>query len=392
MGQTQLSLIQNTLFDYAALDRETEVAARSDAALIKGLMKRTAEDVIEIGNALIRQKQALPGKFTAWIEIEFGWQERMAQRFVLVARTYGSDPSRVTGLSQLALMELAAPSTPPEVQAEVERRIAAGELVSGADVRTLKEQYNEVVAKALDLANTTDQVREENRDLLANAHRRANEEAQLKYGALVDDLKKRAGIAGETAAASMQSAHEDAAAHPEVSAVVVPFTPKDDGEAYVEPDPFGDDSSLKNVDLNDMSVGAHVIYGSLSSIDLAKTTPYTAKGKRDWAGPKLSQWAAVNYGATGGNDIEALWNFVGDLIIIGYDKKGHNKYIVAGSSLPFEMEWFLNLKRGNAAKAASRAAIAMKILEPGIKAMGGRTLEAAYAEDCSTYRFQTTGT
>jgi len=32
-----------------------------------------------------------------------------------------------------ALTELAAPSTPPEVQAEVERCIAAGEIVSAAD-------------------------------------------------------------------------------------------------------------------------------------------------------------------------------------------------------------------------------------------------------------------
>jgi len=46
--------------------------ARADAALIKGLVRRTAEDVIEIGNALIRQKKALPGAFHAWIEAEFG--------------------------------------------------------------------------------------------------------------------------------------------------------------------------------------------------------------------------------------------------------------------------------------------------------------------------------
>jgi hypothetical protein len=76
---TQLSLIPNTLFDYAALDRETEVAARSDAALIKGLMKRTAEDVIEIGKALIRQKGKLPhGMFLPWIETEFDMTDRTA--------------------------------------------------------------------------------------------------------------------------------------------------------------------------------------------------------------------------------------------------------------------------------------------------------------------------
>src|SRR3984957_12874894 len=36
-------------------------------------------------------------------------------------------------LSVTALYELAAPSTPPEAQTEVERRVAAGELVSGTN-------------------------------------------------------------------------------------------------------------------------------------------------------------------------------------------------------------------------------------------------------------------
>jgi hypothetical protein len=50
----------------ASLPREAE--ARADAALIKGLMRRTAEDVITIGQALIRQKDALPhGSFLPWI-------------------------------------------------------------------------------------------------------------------------------------------------------------------------------------------------------------------------------------------------------------------------------------------------------------------------------------
>jgi hypothetical protein len=51
-----------------------ELEARADAALIKGLVRRTTEDIIEIGNALIRQKNALPGEFHSWIEAEFGWQ------------------------------------------------------------------------------------------------------------------------------------------------------------------------------------------------------------------------------------------------------------------------------------------------------------------------------
>jgi hypothetical protein len=52
---------------------------------------------------------------------------------------------------------------------------------------------------------------------------------------------------------------------------VVTFTPKDDGE---ESDPLANlNAEVDDVDLADHDVGAHVIYGSLSSIDLAVTTP-----------------------------------------------------------------------------------------------------------------------
>ncbi len=85
MGQLALMSTNTTptrtLFDYAAVDRATEVAARTDAALIKGLMRRTAEDLIEIGNALIRQKEKLPhGSFQKWIEAECEISVRTAQR------------------------------------------------------------------------------------------------------------------------------------------------------------------------------------------------------------------------------------------------------------------------------------------------------------------------
>lgn len=271
MGPVQLSLIQPT-FSYSALDRETEVSARSDVALIKGLMRRTAEDVIEIGNALIRQKQRLPhGLFLPWIEAEFGMSQSAADRFVQVARTYAGKLPTVGNLSQTALYELAAPSTAPEVREEIERRITAGELINVEDVRRLRAEYAEVAAKARELGMETEAVREQNRDLIANAHRVASEEADKRYSALVDDLKKRVALAEETAAKSIESANADAAAHPG-EAVVVPFTPRDDGEEVTEPDPFGGDG-VDDVDLNDMRVGAHVIYGSLSSIDIAKTTP-----------------------------------------------------------------------------------------------------------------------
>jgi hypothetical protein len=119
---------------------------------------------------------------------------------------------------------------------------------------------------------------------------------------------------------------------------------------------------------------------------------YTAKGQRDWAGTKLSQMAQVNWSATGGNDIETLWKALGDLIIIGLNQKGQNIYIVSNGSGGLEVGMFLALIRGRTAKHAHRGSGLISILEPGIVAMGNRTLEAAYAEDCERYRFHTTGT
>ncbi len=272
MGQLTLIPTSNpTLFDYAALDRPTEVAARTDAALIKGLMRRTAEDLIEIGNALIRQKGKLPhGSFHKWIEAECELSVRTAQRCMNVAAEFGSKYAAAAHLGVMALDMLA--SAEPDVRAEVERRVAAGELVNADDVRALKAQFNDIEAKALDLERVADQVREENRDLMANAHRIASAEAEQKYSSLIDDLQKRAQLAGETAAASIHVANADAAASLVGEAVVLPFTPRDTDAQITEPDPLGDDG-VDEVDLNDMRVGAHVIYGSLSSIDLANTTP-----------------------------------------------------------------------------------------------------------------------
>ena len=93
----------------------------------------TAADVIEIGQALIRQKAKLGhGNFLNWLAAEFGMSNPTASRFMNVAERFGSKSFSVKDLDLTALYELAAPSTPEEVRSEVERRIAAGELVTAA--------------------------------------------------------------------------------------------------------------------------------------------------------------------------------------------------------------------------------------------------------------------
>lgn len=84
---------------------------------------------------LIAVKESLPhGSFLPWIEAEFGMGEHTARRFMGVAREYGDKSRIVRDLDPTALYELAAPKTPLEVREEVERMIAAGEVVTRATV------------------------------------------------------------------------------------------------------------------------------------------------------------------------------------------------------------------------------------------------------------------
>jgi hypothetical protein len=60
-----------------------------------------------------------------------------------VADQFGDKSAIVADLSLKAVYELASSSV--DVQAEVERRVAAGEIIGAADVKKLKQQAQEIV-------------------------------------------------------------------------------------------------------------------------------------------------------------------------------------------------------------------------------------------------------
>jgi hypothetical protein len=72
------------------------------------------------------------------IEAEFEMSDQSARNFMKVAEQYGSKSQIVLSLPPTALYALA--SSAPEVQAEVERRIAAGELVSAGEIKSMKDE------------------------------------------------------------------------------------------------------------------------------------------------------------------------------------------------------------------------------------------------------------
>jgi len=91
-------------------------------------MKKQQAVFLEIGRELRTVKDQLGhSNFGLWLDAEFGINERTAQRCIRAAELLGDQPTIASALPQIALVELAAPSTPEHVRETVVQRIAAGE-------------------------------------------------------------------------------------------------------------------------------------------------------------------------------------------------------------------------------------------------------------------------
>lgn len=124
-------------YDYAQIaDEEDRSAVMGAAMTIKPLMRRTAEDLVRIGQELIAVKDLLPhGQFTPWIETEFGLHQRTARRMMAVAERLGHKTDTLSDLSASILYELASDTTSDETISRVARLSAAGENLTARDVR-----------------------------------------------------------------------------------------------------------------------------------------------------------------------------------------------------------------------------------------------------------------
>ena len=107
-----MSELVQTTFDYSALtETEADVAKRS-ADIIKLRLRRTAEDIVEIGRELARVKDALPhGKFERWIASEFEMTDQTARRFMQAFAKFGKS-NKMLLFKPSVIYELSAPSTP----------------------------------------------------------------------------------------------------------------------------------------------------------------------------------------------------------------------------------------------------------------------------------------
>ena len=129
-------------FNYDLLETKVAEQVRTSADRIRGRVKKTVEDIIDVGHDLLAVKEALPhGQFGPWLKAEFGWSERSAQNFMSVAEKFKSAKIADLPIQPSAAYFLAAPSVPDEARQVAVEKAEAGEEITFATAR-------EIVAEA----------------------------------------------------------------------------------------------------------------------------------------------------------------------------------------------------------------------------------------------------
>lgn len=130
------------LFNYENLDSETRVVVQQRTSEIKSLVKRNAQEVIEIGQKLIDVKEKLGhGKFRCWLKAEFSWGTTTAWKYMKVTETFKCLPCEHLDIAASALYLLATPSVPESVRNEVLERANQGEPITHTAARAIVQQH-----------------------------------------------------------------------------------------------------------------------------------------------------------------------------------------------------------------------------------------------------------
>jgi hypothetical protein len=116
---------------YAGLDVETRIVVRQRTSEIKTLMRRTAQDIVDIGLKLIEVNGRLEhGLFLSWLQMEFEWSVSAAYKFMHVAERFKFVNFTNLQLAPSALYLLAAPSAPAPAFEEALLRAEQGEQIT----------------------------------------------------------------------------------------------------------------------------------------------------------------------------------------------------------------------------------------------------------------------
>ena len=119
------------------MDAATRGRVNALALQIRDRMKRSAEDIISIGNMLTEVKEAMPhGQFGPWLDREFGWDHRTARNFMQVADRFGGlENGKIFRFAPSALYALSSGDVSDEIREEFIERAESGERITHAMVK-----------------------------------------------------------------------------------------------------------------------------------------------------------------------------------------------------------------------------------------------------------------
>lgn len=138
----QLSTQPSFDFEYGKLDTETRIVVQQCTREIKSLMRRTAQDIINIGQKLIEvRKQLGYGKFRKWLKAEFDWSASTATKFIQVAERFSCVNFTQLKIAASALYLLAKPSTLNDARLEALDRASQGETITHAVVKEIISRH-----------------------------------------------------------------------------------------------------------------------------------------------------------------------------------------------------------------------------------------------------------
>jgi hypothetical protein len=138
MNTAQLTLA----FNYADLDSETRIVVQQKTGEIRERIKRSANDLIEIGERLTEVKSRLGhGQFGAWLEAEFSLSYETAHSLMNVAKAFNSVTVTEMDIAHKALYALSAPSVPEPARQEAVALASNGHHVTHKEAKTIIDRH-----------------------------------------------------------------------------------------------------------------------------------------------------------------------------------------------------------------------------------------------------------
>ena len=139
------SKVKQNPFNYQDLDLETRLLVVERTEKIRGLLKRSTEDILNIGKYLLEVKKKLGhGKFSSWLEFEFDESLTTAARFMQIYKKFKSFNLKDLNFSHSVLYELAGTSVPNEAIQETLALAKKGEHITINLAKSIKTKHKEI--------------------------------------------------------------------------------------------------------------------------------------------------------------------------------------------------------------------------------------------------------